>query len=295
MSLELQFELPQFPTVHALQWGNDASPVILALHGWLDNAESFRYLAPLLDGFRVIAIDLPGHGRSGRFLESDGYLLTHQIRWLHVLLKRISDTPVVLLGHSMGAAICNLYTACFPERVSKWIALDMLGSLVEDSRNVVHRLRRSTEAVLASNQPCADQGKVLSSLCGGSFRKVTYTNVEDMIARRSLMNSIAREVIEPMVRRGVRQNEAGYEWSFDPCLLLPSPLYLSEEQNRAVLREINRPGLAVMAEKEAYYRSKAFHLRCQSISDLTLEVMPGYHHQHMSHAEMVAKKINEWV
>ena len=51
----------------ALAWGDPEAPTWLALHGWLDNAESFSRLAPLLVealGIRIVAIDFPGHGHS---------------------------------------------------------------------------------------------------------------------------------------------------------------------------------------------------------------------------------------
>jgi hypothetical protein len=38
---------------------------VIALHGWLDNANSFARLAPQLKGLRIVALDLAGHGYSG--------------------------------------------------------------------------------------------------------------------------------------------------------------------------------------------------------------------------------------
>ena len=61
---ELTLALPQ-GTLAARCWGDPAAPPLLALHGWLDNAGTFDHLAPLLAAhWRVVALDLRGHGRS---------------------------------------------------------------------------------------------------------------------------------------------------------------------------------------------------------------------------------------
>jgi len=62
---ELELELPHL-RLAAQVWGDPLLPRLLALHGWLDNAASFDRLAPLLcEHFHIVALDLPGHGRSG--------------------------------------------------------------------------------------------------------------------------------------------------------------------------------------------------------------------------------------
>ena len=62
---ELTLDLPHL-RLAARAWGDPSLPPLLALHGWLDNAASFDRLAPLLcEHFHIVALDLPGHGRSG--------------------------------------------------------------------------------------------------------------------------------------------------------------------------------------------------------------------------------------
>ena len=53
-------------TLAAKQWGPDDGFPVLAIHGWLDNASSFDVVAQDLSGagFRVVAVDMPGHGES---------------------------------------------------------------------------------------------------------------------------------------------------------------------------------------------------------------------------------------
>ena len=61
---EVRLSLPHIELAAHLFGPEDGRPVI-ALHGWLDNANSFARLAPRLEGLRVIALDMAGHGHSG--------------------------------------------------------------------------------------------------------------------------------------------------------------------------------------------------------------------------------------
>lgn len=46
-------------------WGSLEKQPILAVHGWMDIAGSFDFLAPhLLENSSILVIDLSGHGRS---------------------------------------------------------------------------------------------------------------------------------------------------------------------------------------------------------------------------------------
>ena len=44
--------------------GQQGKPLLIALHGWLDNGASFLPLAPYLADFHLVCVDLPGHGHS---------------------------------------------------------------------------------------------------------------------------------------------------------------------------------------------------------------------------------------
>ena len=55
--------IPGF-TLAAREWGPSDGIPTLALHGWLDNASSFSFLAPLLPALHIVAIDSPGCGHS---------------------------------------------------------------------------------------------------------------------------------------------------------------------------------------------------------------------------------------
>ena len=102
------------------------TPVLVLIHGLGDEADSWRHLIPLLStaGFRVLALDLPGFGRSvapGRIS-----LKNHTASVLRLLeaAKIKPETPVFLVGNSLGALVAE--TAAFkkPGLVKGLILLD---------------------------------------------------------------------------------------------------------------------------------------------------------------------------
>ena len=77
---EVRLSLPHIELAAHLFGPEDGVPVI-ALHGWLDNANSFARLAPKLKGLRIIALDMAGHGHSGHRPPGAGYARHRDHRW----------------------------------------------------------------------------------------------------------------------------------------------------------------------------------------------------------------------
>jgi pimeloyl-ACP methyl ester carboxylesterase len=71
---EVRLSLPHIELAAHIFGPEDGLPVI-ALHGWLDNANSFARLAPKLKGLRIVALDMAGHGHSGHRPVGAGYAL----------------------------------------------------------------------------------------------------------------------------------------------------------------------------------------------------------------------------
>jgi len=100
----------RFVTVGPLRWhvqvlGDDTAPVLLLLHGTGAATHSWRDLAPLLaTHFRVIAPDLPGHGFTGG-RPGGGLTMPAMARAAGDLMAALGADPVVIVGHSAGAAI----------------------------------------------------------------------------------------------------------------------------------------------------------------------------------------------
>lgn len=101
----------------------DGQPVI-ALHGWLDNANTFSRLAPRLRGLRVVALDLAGHGYSEHRPAGASYALWDYAYDVLRVAEQLGWQRFALLGHSLGAIIAVVLAGALPERVSRLALID---------------------------------------------------------------------------------------------------------------------------------------------------------------------------
>lgn len=100
---------------------------IVLLHGFSDNLTTWDRIVPRLAvSHRVIAIDLPGFGRSTRPWHRPllpGYV--DVVR--RVLVAEGVTHPVTLMGNSMGAVVSTLFAARHPNRTDRVVLIDMPG------------------------------------------------------------------------------------------------------------------------------------------------------------------------
>lgn len=164
---ELEFEVP-YGKLAAKTWHEETDECkrVLALHGWMDNSGSFDNLMPLLkhkDGLYIVALDLPGHGRSSQLLPGSSYsdlsivmeirrCLT-ELKWIQPVPREVtngsknhminsdSHTSIntldiedsaaeqkkfTIIGHSLGAGLGLFYASLFPKDVDEIILLDFI-------------------------------------------------------------------------------------------------------------------------------------------------------------------------
>ncbi|KAH0616824.1 hypothetical protein JD844_028238 [Phrynosoma platyrhinos] len=94
---ELKFLVP-WGHIAAKAWGSPQSRPVLCLHGWLDNANTFSKLIPLLPkDCYYMAIDFAGHGLSShRPVGCPYYLIDHVSD-----VRRIAAGEFITLACSM--------------------------------------------------------------------------------------------------------------------------------------------------------------------------------------------------
>jgi pimeloyl-ACP methyl ester carboxylesterase len=147
--------------------------------------------APFADEFRVVAIDLSGHGDSGH---RDVYEFE---QWTDEVMAVTDDAGIdglpVIVGHSMGGFVTIATAAMHPDRVSGVVICD--SPVTEPDPEVAsYRLKE------AFGQPR------------------TYASVDEGLARFRTVPSQARYlpyVMDHVARRSLQAVDGGYRWKFD--------------------------------------------------------------------------------
>ncbi|HSP54754.1 MAG TPA: alpha/beta hydrolase [Dehalococcoidia bacterium] len=115
--------------VHYRDWDGTGTPVVL-LHGLSSSCRIWDLTAPLLAReFRVVAVDLRGHGLTDR-PDSD-YTFAEVCSDLDELLLALGFDRPILVGHSWGAGVALQFAAGQPGRVAALVLVD--GGMTEIS------------------------------------------------------------------------------------------------------------------------------------------------------------------
>jgi pimeloyl-ACP methyl ester carboxylesterase len=114
--------------VHFLDWarpGSEGKPPLILLHGIGRLARSFDPIAPhFTDRYRVIAMDLRGHGDSGWHPQA-AYLVEDYVQDLEGLVEQLGLRDIVLWGNSTGGRVAQVFAGTHPERTKAVIVEDV--------------------------------------------------------------------------------------------------------------------------------------------------------------------------
>jgi pimeloyl-ACP methyl ester carboxylesterase len=268
---DIELELPHL-RLAAREWGGGSGEPVLALHGWLDNAASFDTLAPLLPGLHLVAIDLPGHGRSQH--RPPG-VVHHFVDWVPEVAAAAGAMGwerFSLLGHSMGAGISSLVPAIFPDRVRRVVLLEGAGPLAADAGKAPEQLISAL----------ADEAKAHAA------EPRIFPDLESAISARMRDTDLDAEAARRLVERGTENVGGGVRFIHDPRLKTRSRLRFTEDQVHAFLAAIRCPVLAVGATDGWPFPKELVEARLALIPNLERAVVEGGHHIHLTHPERVA-------
>jgi pimeloyl-ACP methyl ester carboxylesterase len=216
--------------LHYADWGNDAAPSLILIHGGRDHSRSWDEVARALQPhFHVMAPDLRGHGDSD-WAKGSSYSLSDYVYDLTCLVRSASVHQTAIVGHSMGGMIGLMYAGAYPDRMSHLAVLDGVTVLPGSPRAPIHE--RITEWV-------AQLDRIAEQKTRG------YRTIAEAAERMSAHNKrLTPEQALHLASQGVKRNaDGGYSWKFDEYQKARAPYRLSPDDHITLWSRITCPTL----------------------------------------------------
>ena len=273
------FFLPHIRLSSLLYYSDNNEMVTIALHGWLDNANSFSPLMAANAQHRVVAIDWPGHGYSQHRGADASYQLLDYVYDLYALIEHNKWQKVNIIGHSLGAIVASIFTGTFPELVNKLVLTEALGAISSKPQETRELLKKS---IVKKYQ---EQTKESSNKGYSSFEKA--------VLARTMASDFNSDIAKILVERSLLTTDNGYRWRSDPRLKQLSPMRMVEQQAVDLLSGIEHETLLILGESGYLSLRKTLSERMAVMPNLNVQTLAGGHHLHMEHPEPMWQLISQ--
>jgi pimeloyl-ACP methyl ester carboxylesterase len=265
-------------SIHCLEWGEPTGEPIILVHGFLDQAHSWKFfVAELVKRVArplwIVAPDCRGHGDSGWVGVGGYYHFPDYVYDLDCVISALGLARFHLVGHSMGGTISFLYSGAFPARVAKLVLIEGVGPPGMDFVDAPLRMTHWIEEV-------RERGR-------NHFRE--YSSVEAGASQLRQTNPrLEEDFALELARAGMKRNAGGkWVWKFDPLhrTAAPQPFYTA--QALEFFRRISCPVLIVDGAESRQSRRTDKQQRYEAMHDHHIVTID--HAGHMVHQDNPAE------
>lgn len=181
------------PTADLFLTESGAGDNLMLLHGWTADSNDWIWQLPYFESkYRVIAVDLRGHGRS-EIMPSGSYLPDNYVGDIEALItSRYPNQTFTLVGHSMGGQIAARLAVRRPDLVKAVVSVDgALGFSDKAGAAFAH---------VAENLQAADPAMVAAALFEQVYDPATDPALKSWHARRvkGMERMVVRESFGPL-------------------------------------------------------------------------------------------------
>ena len=260
------------------EWGDEDAPLFFFLHGWADTGATFQFVVDALASrWRVVAPDFRGFGRSAH--TGGPYWFPDYLADLDIILKHYSpDSPVSLVGHSMGGNIASLYAGVMPERVKAIVNVEGFGLPDADPDDAPTRYRDWLEADEA----------------GADFAR--YPDFANLARRIRMRNpELSEDRAEFVARQWATEDNGAVRLRADPRHKMPNAILYRRAEVAACWRNISAAVLLILGDKSSFGAQSADFTSSLDVETESFIINGVGHMIHLEAAEVLAAQIEQFL
>jgi 3-oxoadipate enol-lactonase len=222
-------------------------PAIVCVHGLGGSSNTWTPLLPVMQGYRVVRIDLPGSGRSAS--TNSVLSIAQMVEAVTTVCQHLDIASAHFIGHSMGTIVCQHVATRHPQLVRSLALFGPLACPPDVARpNIIARAAKAGSGGLPAMQEIADA-------------IVAAATSHETRAEQPAAVALVRESV-------MRQSPQGYAQS---CLALASA-------QSAALERIEVPTLLVTGDQDGVAPVKAVQEMAARIPFSRMVVLAGCGH-----------------
>ena len=264
-------------------------PIVLCLHGFPDNAGSFRHQLPALAeaGYRAISLTLRGY-EPGAIPADGDYTMETIATDILAVIESLDTGPVHLIGHDWGAAVAYVAASAAPERFKSLtvMAVPHAGRFAREGLRIPKQLRLSWYMGFFNIPWLSD--RVVQRQDYAFIRKLWRDWSPGWQPEPGVLDSVIQTLSQP----GVRSAALGY---YRAALSIKALLVSAEEAHYPV----PVPTLALSGERDGCIASEVFEqlMVAQDFpKGLTFSrIAEAGHFLHQEQPEQVNREILDWL
>ncbi|MDJ0591359.1 MAG: alpha/beta fold hydrolase [Pleurocapsa sp. MO_226.B13] len=261
-------------------WGPEEGPLVLCLHGILEQGAAWSEVAIRLaqKGYRVIAPDLRGHGRSDRVGKGGSYNLIDFLGDIDAIVENLAGRAFVLVGHSLGSVLGAIFTTIRPQRIKNIILVETILPTAQEDEDPTTALTNQLNYMASPPEhPVFPDVKTAAE----RLRKATPA------ISPALAMLLAERITEPC--------EGGVRWRWEPLLRTRAGISLNgigRSRYLNLLKKIKVPITLVYGDQSNFNRVEDLNKQQEAMPNATRVVVSGGHNLPLEAPSALAKIIS---
>nr|MDJ0578218.1 alpha/beta fold hydrolase [Xenococcaceae cyanobacterium MO_234.B1] len=264
-------------------WGPKEGPLVLCLHGIIEQGAAWSEVAIRLaqKGYRVIAPDLRGHGKSDRVGKGGSYNLIDFLGDIDAIVEVLAGKAFTLVGHSLGSVVAAIFASVRPQFVKNLILIETI---------------LPTEA---PEEEAAEQLATHLDYLAFPPEHPVFPDVEAAAARlRQATPAISPSLAMILAERITEPCEGGVRWRWEPLLRTRAGIGfngIGRSRYLGLLKRIKAPITLVYGDKSNFNRKEDLNEQQVAMPNAEKVVLSGGHNLPLEEPQGIAKIISSAV